>query len=123
MVRLSVLEEAVLTRLAVAREPAGFRELAANLGPGAALNGFAPTAMPSAFPSVRRAAIRHPLIACALDDVVGLFGFLVPTHIKLDVDGADFDILQSFTGLFDPLQVIAVQLEVKRRRAEQSPTA
>jgi hypothetical protein len=33
-------------------------------------------------------------------------------YIKLDVDGADFDILQSFTGRFDPLRVIAVQLEV-----------
>lgn len=33
-------------------------------------------------------------------------------YIKLDVDGADFDILQSFAGRFDPLQVIAVQLEV-----------
>ncbi len=33
-------------------------------------------------------------------------------YIKLDVDGADFDILQSFTGRFDPLRVVAVQLEV-----------
>jgi hypothetical protein len=33
-------------------------------------------------------------------------------YIKLDVDGADFDILQSFAGRFDPLRVIAVQLEV-----------
>ena len=33
-------------------------------------------------------------------------------YIKLDVDGADFDILQSFTGRFDPLRVMAVQLEV-----------
>jgi hypothetical protein len=33
-------------------------------------------------------------------------------YIKLDVDGADFDILQSFAGRFDALQVIAVQLEV-----------
>ena len=33
-------------------------------------------------------------------------------YIKLDVDGADFDILQSFAGRFDALQVVAVQLEV-----------
>jgi hypothetical protein len=33
-------------------------------------------------------------------------------YLKLDVDGADFDILQSFAGRFDPLRVIAVQLEV-----------
>ncbi|CAN5885918.1 hypothetical protein BH11PSE3_BH11PSE3_04210 [soil metagenome] len=33
-------------------------------------------------------------------------------YLKLDVDGADFDILQSFAGRFDSLDVIAVQLEV-----------
>lgn len=33
-------------------------------------------------------------------------------YIKLDVDGADFDILQSFAGRFDALRVMAVQLEV-----------
>jgi hypothetical protein len=33
-------------------------------------------------------------------------------YLKLDVDGADFDILQSFAGRFAPLRVIAVQLEV-----------
>ena len=33
-------------------------------------------------------------------------------YLKLDVDGADFEILQSFAGRFDPLRVIAVQLEV-----------
>lgn len=33
-------------------------------------------------------------------------------YLKIDVDGADFEILQSFTGRFDALGVIAVQLEV-----------
>jgi hypothetical protein len=32
-------------------------------------------------------------------------------YLKLDVDGADFEILQSFKGRFDPLDVLAVQLE------------
>jgi hypothetical protein len=33
-------------------------------------------------------------------------------YLKIDVDGADFEILQSFKGRLDPLRVIAVQLEV-----------
>jgi Methyltransferase FkbM domain len=33
-------------------------------------------------------------------------------YLKLDVDGADFEILQSFKGRFEPLGVLAVQLEV-----------
>jgi hypothetical protein len=33
-------------------------------------------------------------------------------YLKIDVDGADFEILKSFTGRFDLLGVIAVQLEV-----------
>jgi len=33
-------------------------------------------------------------------------------YLKIDVDGADFDILRSFAGRFDPLGILAVQLEV-----------
>ena len=33
-------------------------------------------------------------------------------YLKMDVDGADFEILQSFDGQFDRLGVLAVQLEV-----------
>lgn len=33
-------------------------------------------------------------------------------YVKIDVDGADFEILQSLEGRFDTLDVIAVQLEV-----------
>ncbi len=45
-------------------------------------------------------------------DLLAERGWSELDYIKLDVDGADFDILQSFTGRFDPMRVIAVQLEV-----------
>lgn len=40
-------------------------------------------------------------------------------YLKIDVDGADFEILQSFTGCFGALGVIAVQLEVNFIGTEQ----
>lgn len=39
-------------------------------------------------------------------------GFTDVDYLKMDIDGADFDILQSFEGKFDALGMIAVQLEV-----------
>ncbi len=51
----------------------------------------------------------RPLVAPA---VLAERGWTDLDYLKLDVDGADFDILRSFAGRFDPLRVIAVQLEV-----------
>jgi hypothetical protein len=45
-------------------------------------------------------------------DLLAERGWTDLDYLKLDVDGADFDILQSFDGRFDALGVIAVQLEV-----------
>ena len=45
-------------------------------------------------------------------DLLAERGWTDLDYLKLDVDGADFDILQAFEGRFDALQVIAVQLEV-----------
>ena len=45
-------------------------------------------------------------------DLLAEHGWSDLDYLKLDVDGADFEILQSFAGRFDPLGVIAVQLEV-----------
>ncbi|MCA0301182.1 MAG: FkbM family methyltransferase [Proteobacteria bacterium] len=51
----------------------------------------------------------RPLVA---PDLLAERGWTDLDYLKLDVDGADFDILRSFAGRFDPLRVIAVQLEV-----------
>ena len=50
-----------------------------------------------------------PLVA---PDLLAERGWTDLDYLKLDVDGADFDILRSFDGRFGPLRVIAVQLEV-----------
>jgi hypothetical protein len=56
--------------------------------------------------------LADPAKPIVLPDVLAERGWSDLDYIKLDVDGADFDILQSFAGRFDALQVIAVQLEV-----------
>ena len=56
--------------------------------------------------------LADPAKPVVLPDLLAARGWTDLDYIKLDVDGADFDILQSFAGLFDRLQVIAVQLEV-----------
>jgi hypothetical protein len=45
-------------------------------------------------------------------DLLAERGWTDVDYLKIDVDGADFDILLSFAGRFDPLRVLAVQLEV-----------
>jgi hypothetical protein len=50
-----------------------------------------------------------PIVAPAL---LAERGWTDLDYLKIDVDGADFEILQSFKGQFDSLRVIAVQLEV-----------
>jgi hypothetical protein len=45
-------------------------------------------------------------------ELLGERGWTDLDYLKIDIDGADFDILQTFKGRFDPLRVIAVQLEV-----------
>src|SRR5262245_18895264 len=52
---------------------------------------------------------RKPVVA---PDLLAERGWTDLDYLKIDVDGADFEILQSFAGRFDGLGVIAVQLEV-----------
>lgn len=56
--------------------------------------------------------LADPKKPVVLPDLLAERGWGDLDYIKLDVDGADFDILQSFAGRFDALGVIAVQLEV-----------
>lgn len=51
----------------------------------------------------------RPLVAPSL---LAERGWTDLDYLKLDVDGADFEILQSFAGRFDSLRIIAVQMEV-----------
>jgi hypothetical protein len=45
-------------------------------------------------------------------DLLAERGWTDLDYMKIDIDGADFEILQSFEGRFDTLGLIAVQLEV-----------
>jgi hypothetical protein len=56
--------------------------------------------------------LADPAKPVVVPDLLAARGWTDLDYLKLDVDGADFDILQSFAGRFEPLQVIAVQLEV-----------
>src|SRR5262245_9179062 len=47
-----------------------------------------------------------------LIDLLAQRGWMDLDYFKIDVDGADFDILQSLDGRFDALGVLAVELEV-----------
>ena len=52
---------------------------------------------------------RRPIV---VPDLLAERGWTDLDYLKLDIDGADFQILQSFEGHFDRLGLIAVQLEV-----------
>ena len=56
--------------------------------------------------------LADPAKPVVVSDLLAERGWNDLDYLKLDVDGADWDILQSFAGRFDPLHVIAVQLEV-----------
>ena len=47
-----------------------------------------------------------------VSDLLAQRGWTDLDYLKIDIDGADFDILQTFKGRFDTLGVLAVQLEV-----------
>jgi hypothetical protein len=52
-------------------------------------------------------------------DLLAQRGWTDLDYFKIDIDGADFEVLQSFKGRFDALGVIAVQLEVNFVGTEQ----
>ena len=56
-------------------------------------------------------------------DLLAQRGWTDLDYLKIDIDGADFEILQSFKGRFDALGVIAVQLEVNFRRHRPAATS
>lgn len=67
-------------------------------------NGSAPSSPPP-----QMADPSKPIVAT---DLLAERGWDALDYLKIDVDGVDFEILQSFAGRFDTLGVSAVQLEV-----------
>ena len=63
--------------------------------------------------------LADPAKPIVVPELLAARGWTDLDYIKLDVDGADFEILQSFRDRFDGLGVIAVQLEVNFIGTEQ----
>lgn len=57
---------------------------------------------------------RQPSLAFRLDDLVGLFHVPVPNHVKLDVDGAERDVLEGFGGLLADPALRSLLVEIDR---------
>jgi hypothetical protein len=57
-------------------------------------------------------SLADPAKPVVVPDLLADRGFADVDYLKMDIDGADFEILQSFDGRLDALGVIAVQLEV-----------
>jgi FkbM family methyltransferase len=68
-----------------------------------------------------KTVFRQKLLGYSLDDLISRFGFLQPTHIKLDVDGAEFAVLRgaSRTIRHDALRSILVEVRRENNMAEQ----
>jgi FkbM family methyltransferase len=64
---------------------------------------------------------RQRLLGYSLDDLVSGFGFLPPTHVKLDVDGAEFAVLRGATRALqqDALKSILVEVRREHNMAEE----
>jgi Methyltransferase FkbM domain len=63
--------------------------------------------------------LADPAKPVVVADLLAQRGWTDLDYFKIDIDGADFEILQSFKGRFDALGVIAVQLEVNFVGTEQ----
>jgi hypothetical protein len=56
--------------------------------------------------------LADPTKPIVLSDLLAEHGWTDLDYFKIDIDGRDFEVLQSFEGRFDALRVLAVQLEV-----------
>ncbi|MFI4999849.1 MAG: FkbM family methyltransferase [Reyranellales bacterium] len=56
--------------------------------------------------------LADPAAPVVLPDLLAARGWTDLDYLKIDIDGADFEVLQSFEGKFDQLGVLGVQLEV-----------
>ncbi|MGE0043173.1 MAG: FkbM family methyltransferase [Vicinamibacterales bacterium] len=64
---------------------------------------------------------RQPVISYRIDDLVELFGVPAPTHLKIDVDGIEFQVLKGADRVLH--HVRSVMLELNRRDASADDVA
>jgi FkbM family methyltransferase len=58
--------------------------------------------------------LSQPVFAFRLDDLVGTFGIDAPHHLKLDVDGAELDVLQGAADVLARPQMRSLLIEMHR---------
>ena len=56
--------------------------------------------------------LADPTMPIVVPDLLSARGWRDVDYLKIDIDGSDFEILQSFAGKFAPLGILGVQLEV-----------
>lgn len=57
-------------------------------------------------------AFKQQVISYSLDDLVGIFNFPVPTHIKIDVDGGELGIIEGMKKTIRKPEVKSILVEV-----------
>jgi FkbM family methyltransferase len=63
------------------------------------------------------AMYRQPVIAYALDDLISQFDFPVPSHIKIDVDGTEMNVLKGAQRTLENPTLRTIMIEISERRA------
>lgn len=85
----------------------GYHDLAA----GAALHG--------GLYSTETPAYEQPVLVFALDDLIETFALTPPNHLKLDVDGAELEVLRGATATFADSALQSVLVELSQRYEEE----
>jgi FkbM family methyltransferase len=62
-----------------------------------------------------RSAYDQPVLAYRLDDLVATFGLPAPTHVKLDVDGAELDVLRGAERTLERVRSLMVEVADEQR--------
>ena len=66
------------------------------------------------------AMCRQPVIAYSLDDLISQFDFPMPSHIKIDVDGTEMNVLMGAQRTLENPLLRTIMIEISERRAPAS---
>jgi FkbM family methyltransferase len=79
--------------------------------PGAALHSFGEVVRPRTS-EVLAPVGKHHCLCYRLDDLVGLPGLPFPTHLKIDVDGGELDVLAGSEQVLSDTRCRGLQIEI-----------
>lgn len=115
---LNHCEESIIPHMiALAAESAPVIFNYSSLESGSALHALSESSSP---PKQFAPVYRQHSLGFSLDDLVSQFGFPVPHHIKLDVDGTELDILHGATHILGQnfVKTILVEVGTENRQAD-----